>query len=190
VSRAALFIDRDGTLVEPRHYPRRPEELVLRPGAASELAAMRVLEIPVILVTNQSGIGRGYMTIAEVAAMHEHLARMLAAEGASLEGIYVCPHAPDRDERPLCACRKPLPEMFLRAAAELDLDLGASWMVGDILDDIEAAHRAGCRAVLVDVGTERLPATDRLRRPDHVARSTEAALRFVRGAFSELVDVA
>jgi D-glycero-D-manno-heptose 1,7-bisphosphate phosphatase len=186
----ALFIDRDGTLVEPRHYPRRPDELVLEPGTAQELAAMRACGIPVILVTNQSGIGRGYMTVAEVAAMHEHLVRMLAAEGASLDAIYVCPHAPGRDDRPMCACRKPMPEMFLRAAAELGLDLASSWMVGDILDDVEAAHRAGCRAVLVDVGTESLPASDPLRTPEHVAPSTQDALRFVRSAMVELAGVA
>ena len=174
----ALFIDRDGTLVHARHYPRRPEELVLHDRVARELASLSRAGMKVVLVSNQSGIARGYVSERDLAAMHAHLCERLEADGARLDAIYWCPHAP-ADEGGACDCRKPLPGMFVRAARELELDLSRSWMVGDILDDVEAAHRAGCRAVLVDRGTEDLAHVVAPRAPEHVARSTADALRFV-----------
>jgi D-glycero-D-manno-heptose 1,7-bisphosphate phosphatase len=190
VSAAALFIDRDGTLVHARDYPRRPDELVLHDGVARELARLRGLGMRIVLVSNQSGVARGLLTEDDLVSMHAHLGHMLAAEGARLDAIYCCPHAPADDGRASCECRKPLPGMFFRAARDLELDLGSSWMVGDILDDIEAAHRAGCRAVLVDRGTETLPASGPLREPEHVANTTAAALRFVGSRITEVERVA
>lgn len=178
----ALFIDRDGTLVEPRHYPTRAEELRLFDGIAPELRRLRALGMRLVVITNQSGIAHGYLTEADLARMHSYLRVALAALGVCLDGIYHCPHHPDgaiADLAVRCACRKPEPGMLLRAAAELGLDLGRSWFLGDILDDVEAGNRAGCRTVLADVGTESRPSSA-VRTPAYVARDSRHALRIVR----------
>jgi D-glycero-D-manno-heptose 1,7-bisphosphate phosphatase len=175
MGKRAVFIDRDGTLVHARHYPRRPEDLVLHDGVGRELTALRDNGFTIVVISNQSGIARGYFDAAALRAMHEHLARQLASEGAQLDAIYFCPHAPEDD----CACRKPAPGMLLDASRDLDIDLARSWMVGDILDDVEAGRRVGCRTALVDRGTEKLPAPAE-RAPDVVARDTVTALRYIR----------
>lgn len=179
----ALFLDRDGTLTFPYHYPSRPEHLRLYPGIAEPLATLRRAGFRLVVVTNQSGIARGYFTEAALERMHADLRARLAAEGVEIDGIYHCPHHPDGVVAGLtirCECRKPQPGMALRAARELDLDLTHSWFVGDILDDIEAGARAGCLTVLVDLGTESEP-RDAIRRPDFVARDTLHALAIIQG---------
>jgi len=178
----ALFLDRDGTLVWPYHYPSRPEHLRLYPDLAPELAWFQARGWRLVVVTNQGGLARGYFDAAALERLHAHLRAVLAAEGVVLDAIYHCPHHPQGVVPALaraCDCRKPAPGLLLRAAGELGLDLAGSWMIGDILDDIEAGHRAGCRAVLVDLGTEPRPTTA-LRWPDYVARDTRHALRLVR----------
>jgi D-glycero-D-manno-heptose 1,7-bisphosphate phosphatase len=182
MSHRALFLDRDGTLVEPRHYPSRPEELVVYPGLPSELRRLRAAGFRLVLITNQSGLARGYFREADLNRMHDHLATALRREDVAMDAIYVCPHHPDGTVAALareCECRKPKPGLLLRAAADLDLDLARSWFVGDILDDVEAGSRAGCRTVLVDLGTERVPEGPS-RRPTYVARDSVHALRIVR----------
>ncbi|HET8628813.1 MAG TPA: HAD-IIIA family hydrolase, partial [Thermomicrobiales bacterium] len=178
----AIFLDRDGTLVEPRHYPARPADLVLYAGVGAELGRLQAAGFRLVVVTNQSGIARGYFTEDDLARMHAHLRRELARDGVRLDAVYHCPHHPDGAVPALarlCDCRKPAPGLLLRAAANLGLDPRRSWLVGDILDDIEAGTRAGCRTVLVDLGTE--PPPDRpLRTPDFVAPDTPSALRLIR----------
>lgn len=147
----ALFLDRDGTLVHPRHYPSRPEQLHLYVGIGPALRALQGTGLRLIVITNQAGIARGYFTVADLQRMHDHLAQELAGLGVHIDGIYHCPHHPDGVIPELaiyCKCRKPQPRMLLQAAAELDLDLEHSWLVGDILDDVEAGNRAGCRTIL------------------------------------------
>ena len=178
----AVFLDRDGTLVHARHYPSRPEDLVLYDDLGPELRAVQVAGFRLVLITNQSGIARGYFTAGDLGRMHDHLAAELARFGVRLDGVYFCPHHVDGVVPELavaCDCRKPQPGMLTRAAAEFDLDLGRSWFVGDILDDVEAGNRAGCRTILVDLGTES-PPLGTLRRPDFVARDTRHALGIVR----------
>jgi D-glycero-D-manno-heptose 1,7-bisphosphate phosphatase len=177
----ALFLDRDGTLVHPRHYPSRPEDLRLYDGLDPYLRCLRESGFRLVVVTNQSGIARGYFTEADLRQMHEHLAAQLARMGVRLDAIYHCPHHPDGAIPELavrCTCRKPQPGMVLQAAADLGLDPRRSWLVGDILDDVEAGNRAGCRTILVDLGTE--PPPERaVRRPDFVARDTPHALQII-----------
>lgn len=177
----ALFLDRDGTLVHPRHYPSRPEELRLYDGMGAELRCLQEAGFRLVMITNQSGIARGYFTEADLRRMHEHLAAELGRFGVRLDGIYYCPHHPDGVIPELairCPCRKPRPGMLLRAAAELDVDLRRSWFIGDILDDVEAGNKAGSRTILVDLGTESIP-TGPTRWPCFVARDTVHALRIV-----------
>lgn len=179
---AAIFLDRDGTLVHPAHYPSRQEDLLLYDGICPELQTLQQAGFRLVVITNQSGIARGYFTEADLQVMHEYLRRELERCGVFLDGIYHCPHHPDGVIPELsirCECRKPQPGMILQAAADLELDLQRSWLIGDILDDVEAGNRAGCRTILVDLGTEQPPPT-RARIPAFIARDTVHALRIIR----------
>ena len=142
--RAAVFLDRDGTVIEDLRYPREPERISLLPGAAAALRAFTEAGLAVVVVSNQSGIGRGLITAAEAAAVHERFVELLAGEGVELAGAYYCPHAPDEG----CDCRKPEPGLLLRAADELGIELSRSVMVGDKEADVEAGRRVGARTVL------------------------------------------
>ncbi len=178
----AIFLDRDGTLVWPREYPSTPQQLVLYEGVGPELRVLQRHGFRLVVVTNQSGVAHGYFTAEALAQMHHHLARELARFDVHLDGIYFCPHHPEGvipEFRRHCDCRKPQPGMLLAAAADLALDLSRSWMIGDILGDIEAGKRAGCRTVLIDLGTERAPSSS-LRRPDFVVTNTVEASRLIR----------
>lgn len=177
----AILLDRDGTLVEPRHYPSRPEELLLFAAIDAPLRRFQAAGWRLVVITNQGGLAHGYFSESALDAMHNHLRAELAERGVQLDAIYHCPHHPEGVVAELarsCDCRKPQPGMLLRAAADLQLDLSRSWFVGDILDDIEAGQRAGCRTVLVDLGTESLP-REPLRTPAFVARDTAHALRLI-----------
>ncbi len=148
----AVFLDRDGTLITNRHYGSDPDEIEFLGGVAEGLRALRAAGYRLVLVTNQSGVARGYFDEAAVAGMHDRLQRMLDEEGAALDGIEYCPHHPEGTVEPYaveCACRKPAPGMLKRAARKHGVDLSASWMVGDIAADVEAGKRAGARTILV-----------------------------------------
>jgi len=191
MSHRSLFLDRDGTLVESRHYPSHPEQLVLYPGVIWELRRLQAAGFRLVLVTNQSGLAHGYFDQGQLDRMHEHLATQLRRGTVVLDGVYVCPHHPEGTVPELaiaCDCRKPHPGMLIRAASDLDLDLARSWFVGDILDDVEAGNRAGCRTVLVDLGTERSPERPG-RWPDYVGRDTVHALRIVAAVEGIVVPV-
>ncbi|MBE3558475.1 MAG: HAD family hydrolase [Ktedonobacteraceae bacterium] len=181
MKRRALFLDRDGTLVHAVHYPSSPQQLCLYDGIGPELRALQEMGFCLVVITNQSGIARGYFSEADLQRMHEYLRGQLARWNVFLDAIYHCPHHPDgviADLAIRCACRKPQPGLLLRAATDLALDLEQSWFVGDVLDDIEAGKRAGCHTVLVDLATERMPAMV-WRYPDFVARDTLHALRLI-----------
>lgn len=149
----ALFLDRDGTLIEDRHYLADPEGVRLLPGAAEALARIGRAGIPVVLVTNQSGIGRGFYGEEEFRAVQRRVDELLAAQGARLDAVYHCPHAPDAT--PACDCRKPLPGLFLRAARERELETRGSWFVGDRLRDVLPGLELGGRVALLLVGETR-----------------------------------
>lgn len=178
----AILLDRDGTLVQPRRYPSRPEDLRIYHGITPYLRGLQSAGFRLVVITNQAGIARGYLTESDLERMHTYLKAELAKEGVRLDSIYYCPHHIEgivKEFAVNCACRKPQPGMLLQAAADLNLDLQRSWFVGDILDDIEAGNRAGCRTILVDLGTEPLP--DRaVRTPQFVARNTRHALRIIK----------
>ncbi|HEY0602625.1 MAG TPA: HAD family hydrolase [Herpetosiphonaceae bacterium] len=187
----AVFLDRDGTLVQPRHYPSRPEELCLYEGIDGELRRLQAAGFRLIVITNQAGLAHGYFTTADLDRMHAHLTEEFERLGVRLDAIYHCPHHPEGAIAELsiaCNCRKPQPGMLLRAAADLDLDLQRSWFVGDILDDVEAGRRAGCATILVDIGTES-PPTAAIREPHFVAGDTAHALSII-STFERLGPVA
>lgn len=153
--RAAVFLDRDGTINEEVGYLDRMEKLQLIPGAADAIRWINESGMKAVVVTNQSGITRGLFDEAFVAQVHARLREMLRAEGALIDAFYFCPHHPTEgrvEYLKICDCRKPAPGMLLRAAEELRIDPNHSYMVGDTLKDIEAGARAGTRGVLVRTG--------------------------------------
>jgi D-glycero-D-manno-heptose 1,7-bisphosphate phosphatase len=168
--RPAVFLDRDGTLIEDRHYLRDPDHVHLLPGAAEAVGRLNAAAIPAVVVTNQSGIARGLLTEADYAATVRRLDELLAAAGARVDGHYHCPHLPDVTGP--CNCRKPGPLLYERAARDLDLDLTASWWVGDRERDLGAADRFGGRAILVLSGA----GLDESRQPRDVPRLVAADL--------------
>src|SRR5215470_18216482 len=139
----ALFLDRDGVVVEEVDYLHRVEDIRIGPDAAAVISGANANAIPVVLVTNQSGIGRGYYGWAEFRAVQEAIQSVIAAQGAHFDAVYACPH--HRNDHP---ARKPNPGMLQRAAAALDIDMARSWLVGDRAGDIEAARRAGLAGAL------------------------------------------
>ncbi len=165
--RPAVFIDKDGTLVENVPYNVDPAKLKFMPGAFEALAALSWAGFALVVVSNQSGIGRNIFTRGEFVRLQQVLEqRLLDEAGVRLDDFLVCPHAPDGDERPACTCRKPAPGLLLAAAREHGIDLPSSWIVGDKLDDVEAGRRAGCFSALLDSGGETAWRRSPLRRPD------------------------
>lgn len=155
----AVFLDKDGTLLDDVPYNVDPARMRLAAGARDALATFARMNVPVVVISNQSGVALGKFAEAALVDVERKLHALAAECGARLAGVYWCPHHPQGTvTRYACACdcRKPAPGMIQRAARELGLDLQRSWFVGDILDDIEAGHRAGCRAVLIDNGNETL----------------------------------
>ena len=164
--RAAVLVDKDGTLIENVPYNVEPALLRFMPAAVESLAALAAAGFVILVVTNQSGLAHGYFTRAQLARLQTVLQqRLRELAGVELLDFIVCPHAPGPGGTPACLCRKPAPGMLLRAARRHRLDLARSWMVGDTLDDVEAGHRAGCRTVLFDSGGETLWRRSPLRRP-------------------------
>ena len=178
--RGAVFVDRDGTLVVERGYLSDARDLELLPGTARALHQLQAAGWPVLVISNQSGVGRGLFPLARV---HEAMARLrvdLRAEGVELDGIYFCPHRPDAG----CACRKPGTALLERAADDHLLRLRSSFMVGDKLLDVETAHHAGARGVLVRSGYGReeeslLAPGEGPVVPDHVGDDLEAAAAWI-----------
>jgi D-glycero-D-manno-heptose 1,7-bisphosphate phosphatase len=151
----AIFLDRDGVIIEDVNYLARPDQVRILPGSAEAIASLNRAGWPVLVVTNQAGVGRGYFSEAAVVAVHGHLAAALATFGAVIDAFYFCPHHPEAEVeryRLACSCRKPQPGMLHRAAAELGLDLERSWLIGDRVSDLEAGAAAGARTILVRTG--------------------------------------
>ncbi len=182
--RPAIFFDRDGTLNQEVGYAGRPQDFHIFPYAAEAVRLVNQQGWAAVVVTNQAGVARGFFPEAAVADLHRLLAAHLSAGGAFLDAIYYCPHHPDgtvAGYAGACECRKPAPGMLRRAARDLNLDLAASWVVGDRGHDVALAHAVGARAVLVRTGygqrelAQAAPAV----RPDAVADDALAAIRLI-----------
>jgi D-glycero-D-manno-heptose 1,7-bisphosphate phosphatase len=153
--REAVFLDRDGTLIEEVNYLSAPEQVRLIPGAADAVRRLNDAGMLVVVVTNQAGVARGYFPESRVAEVHAHLSALLAECGAKIDAYFYCPHHPTEGigaYRVACECRKPRPGLLLTAARELGIDLSRSWMIGDKLCDVSAGEAAGCRTLLVRTG--------------------------------------
>ena len=181
--RPAIFLDRDGVIIEDSHYVSSTQEVRLIPGSADAIAALNAAGWVVVVVTNQSGVARGMFTTETVEAVHAHIAELLAARGAKVDAFHYCPHHIDgevEEFRGDCECRKPKPGMLLRAATELGLDLERSWIVGDRPSDLQAGAAVGCQSVLVQTGYGAEIDVEELDRE-------ELNLRFVAANLSEAV---
>ena len=172
---AAVFVDKDGTLVHDVPYNVDPARVALAEGAAEAVERFALGGYRVIVVSNQPGVALGLFERSRLAAVEERLQALL---GGKLDGFYFCPHAPQAG----CACRKPGPGLLLQAAREHGVDLARSWMVGDILDDIEAGRRAGCRTCLVDNGNETEWHLTEARRPHRIAADMRQAAAWILNA--------
>jgi len=152
--RRAVFLDRDGTINQEKGYLFRIAEFEFVPGTPEAIRLLNEAGFLVIVVTNQSGIARGYYGEEQVAALHSHIDGLLARSGARVDAWLYCPHHPsgEGEYAVACSCRKPLPGMLLEAAARFDIDLANSVLIGDKRGDLEAAIAAGCRPVLVRSG--------------------------------------
>ena len=184
--RPAVFLDRDGTINEQMGYVNHLSRFQLLPGVARAIRSLNEAGLPVVVVTNQSGLARGYFPESLLEAVHAEMYRLLAQEGARLDGLYVCPHHPEAKEERFrldCDCRKPRPGLLERAAAELGLDLGRSYMVGDRWSDLRCGAAVGATTVLVLTGYGRGDAAyvgpGQTVQPDHVAEDLEAAARWI-----------
>ena len=182
MSRRAVFLDKDGTLVVDVPYNVDPELIRLAPGAPEGLPALHAAGYALIVISNQSGVARGLFAEEALTAVEARLRALLSELGVPLTGFYACPHHPEgevADYAVRCDCRKPEPGLVTRAAAEHRADLARSWFVGDILDDVEAGRRAGCRTVLIDNGNETEWRLSPDRQPHHVAADLAEAARII-----------
>lgn len=150
--RKAAFLDRDGVVIEDPGFLDDPAGVAILPGVAEALVKLRSAGFLIVIVTNQSGIARGFLSEETLKEIHQRLSEELAAEGASIDDIRYCPHLPGGAVREYdvdCECRKPKPGMLLDAAEALGIDLAASYLVGDAERDVLAGRAAGCRTILV-----------------------------------------
>lgn len=167
----AVFLDRDGVLMEDANYVGDIERVNVIPGAAAALERLREAGFKLLVVTNQSGVGRGYFSREAV----EHIHRHLAEHGIRPDRYYVCPHHPEDG----CECRKPKTKFFHDAAREYGLDLNRCYMIGDRPTDIQAGERAGCRTILVLTGVGRDTLARNEVHPHHVAADIGAAVEWI-----------
>ncbi len=178
----AVFLDKDGTLIEDVPYNVDPDLIRLTEGALDGLRALHDAGYLLIVVSNQSGIARGYFEEKALGAVEQRMRMLLDAAGVPLAGFYYCPHHPHACVNAYsveCECRKPAPGLLARAARDHGVDLSRSWMIGDILHDVEAGRRAGCRAILLDVGHETEWELTPARMPDFTVASLDAAARLI-----------
>jgi len=172
--RPAVFFDRDGTLIEDRHYLASPDGVVLLPGAAEAVRRLNGRGIAAVVITNQSGIAQGMLSEAQYQATRRRLEELLSVEGAHLDAQFHCPHHPDVTGA--CSCRKPATRLFEQAAAELGLDLTSSLFVGDKWRDVAPALTLGGRGVLVPSNATSAADVERARREAGFAHSLRDAL--------------
>ncbi len=180
-----VFLDKDGTLVYNVPYNVDPRFIILREHTASGLRLLMEEGYQLVIITNQSGVAHGKFSEKHLLQAEEKLREMLLEDGVKLSGFYYCPHHPNGvlEHYALhCSCRKPKPGMLKKAARELRADLNFSWMVGDILNDVEAGVRAGCRTVLISNGENESEWNfSGLRTPTVIASDMEQAARYIIG---------
>jgi len=173
--RAGVFLDRDGTVNREVGYLADPNQIELIPGAARAIRLLNMMALPVIVISNQSGVGRGYVTHAAVEKANRRLEGLLVQEGARVDKIYYCPHSPDDG----CTCRKPEPGLLHEAERTLGIELPLSYMVGDHAADVKTIHRVGGKGILVLTGHGQEQAEWNEAPPDFVAQDLLEAVYWI-----------
>jgi len=180
--RKAIFLDKDGTLIPDVPYNVNPDLIRLQPGVIEGLKLLKDNGFTFIIISNQAGVARGYFKYNELEKVKEKLNLLLNPEGIQIDGYYFCPHHPlgKIPEYAIeCNCRKPEPGMILNAAKDLQIDKAESWMIGDILNDVEAGNKAGCNTILLDIGNETEWVEGNFRKPTYTASDFLQAARFI-----------
>jgi D-glycero-D-manno-heptose 1,7-bisphosphate phosphatase len=171
-----IVLDRDGTIIEECSYLSNPEQIRLIPGTAQALRELTELGFGLVVITNQSGVGRGLFDLAQLEKIHERMGQMFAAEGVPLDGIYFCPHRPEDG----CSCRKPEVSLAEQAASQLNFNLQASIVIGDKASDIEMGRRVGAITFLVRTGYGAQVAAENSSAPDYIVDDLRAAVEIIR----------
>ena len=177
-------LDRDGTVILERHHLSRPHEVELIPGVASGLRYLKDLGLGLVVITNQSGIGRGFFDCTQLDRIHHRMDELLTKEGVHLDGIYYCPHTPE--DR--CLCRKPRPQLVERAASDLQFDPSQSFVIGDKPCDIDLGRNVGATTILVQSGYGRQTLSDRSTRPDYITDDVSSAAEIIKDSISAKVN--
>lgn len=180
--RKAVFLDKDGTLIPDVPYNVNPALITLQDGVIEGLKLLKDNGYIFAVISNQAGVAKGYFKYSELEGVKEKLNLLLNAEEINIAAYYFCPHHPKgkiTEYAIACDCRKPEPGMIFQAAKGLDLDLEKSWMIGDILNDVEAGNKAGCKTVLLDIGNETEWLEGDFRKPDFVADNFLQAAWFI-----------
>ncbi len=181
-TRSAVFLDKDGTLLENVPYNVDTSLMNFAPGAREALRKIQEAGYPLFVISNQSGVARGMFKEEALLPVRQHLQEMLRDQGVRLDGFYYCPHYPQGSVSQYsmtCFCRKPSPGMLFRAAREHALDLSNSWFIGDILDDIECGRRGNCRTILIDHGGETEWKGGPMRQPHYTVSSLVEAAQII-----------
>lgn len=180
--RKAIFLDKDGTLIPDVPYNVDPDFISLQNGVVEGLRLLKDHGYIFAVISNQAGVARGYFKVDDLEKVKEKLNLLLNKEGIDIGAYYFCPHHPlgkVLEYSIACNCRKPEPGMILKAARELNIDTPKSWMIGDILNDVEAGNKAGCKTILLDIGNETEWIEGVFRKPTFVAANFLQAARFI-----------
>ncbi len=171
----AVFLDRDGTILTERGYLRDPKKMVFYPGVLKSLRSLKTHGYKLIIISNQSGVGRGYFSLRQLGVINKEFSRILARHGALLSGIYFCPHRPEAG----CLCRKPKVALIKKAAREHHVDLSESYMIGDQFRDVLMAKNSGCKGVLVMTGAGRSHRLRSKKIAEHISKNLNYAAQWI-----------
>lgn len=178
----AVFLDKDGTIIPDIPYNTNSDLISLNEGVVEGLQLLQSYGYLLVIVSNQSGVAHGYFTVDELDGVKQTINDLCRKIGIYLDGFYYCPHHPDGSVecyKVNCDCRKPKPGLILKAATDMDIDLSSSWMIGDILNDVEAGKNAGCKTILIDNGNETEWELNEQRSPEYKAKDLAEAARYI-----------
>jgi D,D-heptose 1,7-bisphosphate phosphatase len=178
----AVFIDKDGTLIKDISYNVNTALIEFESYAFEALQLLQQLDYLLVIVTNQPGIAFDYFTEKELENVHTHISNALKQKGIDLNGFYFCPHHTSGKLKAYaitCNCRKPAPGLLLKAASDMQIELADSWMIGDILNDVEAGNKAGCKTILINNGNETEWQMNDLRQPHYVVDNLMQAAKII-----------
>lgn len=189
--RKAIFIDKDGTLIPNIPYNINPDRITIHNETIEGLRLLKKENFLFVVISNQAGVAKGYFEERDLQPVWNKIFELLQKHGLSIDAFYYCPHEPGgiiKQYAIECNCRKPLPGMILKAASELKIDLTQSWMIGDILNDVEAGKRAGCSTILIDNGNETEWKMTEARTPDFIATNFLEAASHIKMEITKTVQ--